>query len=279
MADRGVAIALQLRPVWWVVRAWVAFQLVDQLSAGRGGAVPSSFGEWVLLLAFVAGSVALGRGLWARWSGRRPLLLLGNALGGAVPVPALVWVDDVPYVDYGSAVPEQGSGLVLDGETVTNVFPYGPDGEPLEGVTLLDQDGDPLAVGSEALPGGDEYDANGRIRVQVPNWTEDGDQAWNVYPMGTALVDAEDFYADWYSGADTPGSALRPPYRSYDEPTAPRLRVPAVLVDPSRSLRSTPSPRASEHRHHARAHPTAPTTPGAVVTPAAPTAPPVTPTP
>ena len=117
-------------------------------------------------------------------------------------------------------MPEQGSGLVLDGETVTNVFPYGPDGEPLQGVTLLDQDGDPLAVGTEALPGGDEYDANGRIRVQVPNWTEDGDQAWNVFPMGTALVDAEDFYADWYSGADTPGSALRPPYRSFDEATA-----------------------------------------------------------
>ena len=266
--------------MWWVVRAWVAFQLVDQLNAGRGGAVPSSFGEWVLLLAFVAGSVALGRGLWSRWSGRRVLLLLGNALALLFLLPALVWVDDVPSYD-GSfvSVPEQGSGLVLDGETVTNVFPYGPDGEPLEGVTLLDQDGDPLAVDTQALPGGDEYDANGRIRVQVPNWTEDGDQAWNVYPMGTALVDAEDFYADWYSGADTPGSALRPPYRSYDEARAPRLRVPAVLVDPSRSLRSTPSPRASES-----ATTPAPTTPGAVVTPPATTTPPtpatsVTPTP
>ncbi len=132
---------------------------------------------------------------------------------------------------------------------------------------------------ADALPGGDEYDANGRIRVQVPNWTEDGDQTWNVFPMGTALVDAEEFYADWYSGADTPGSALRPPYRSYDEARAPRLRVPAVLVDPSRSLRSTPSPRASES-----ATTPAPTTPGAVVTPPATTTPPtpatsVTPTP
>ncbi len=276
---------MQLRPVWWVVRAWVAFQLVDQLGAGRGGAVPSSFGEWLLLLAFVAGSVALGRGLWSRWSGRRVALVIGNSFAALCLVPVLSAANDAPTSwsepTYAEAI---GGGLVLDGETVTNVFPYGPDGEPLEGVTLLDQDGDPLAVGTDALPGGDEYDSNGRIRVQVPNWTEDGDQTWNVFPMGTALVDAEEFYADWYSGADMPGSALRPPYRSFDEATLPRLRVPSVLVDPSRSLRSTPSPRSSEGASApapTTSAPTsaAPTTPGAVVPPTAPTVPSVTTTP
>ncbi len=245
------SVAVQLRPVWWVTRAWVAFQLCDQLIGSRGGAVPSSFAEWVLLLLLVAGSVALGRGLWSSWSGRRVALRVANGFAIFWLLPALVWADDVvPDGYYGEPVAAEeayaSTGLVADGRTVTNVFPYGPDGEPLQGVTLLDQDGEPIAVGSDRMPGDEGYDSSNRIRVQVPNWTEDGDQAWNVFPMGTALVDAEEFYSGYYSDVDAPGSDLRPPYSSYDEAGPPRLRVPAVLVDPSRSLRSAASAPASE---------------------------------
>jgi hypothetical protein len=287
---QAASIAEQMRPVWWVVRAWVAFQLVDQLSSTSGGAVPSSFGEWLLLLVLVAGSVALGRGLWSRWSGRRALLLGGNALALLFLLPALVWSDETATTSWSEPAYADvtGSGLVLDGETVTNVFPYGPDGEPLQGVTLLDQDGDPLAVGTDTLPGDDEVDPSGRVRVQVPNWTADGDMVWHAFPMGTASVDADELYSEWYSGADRPGSMLRPPYRSYQEASPPRLRVPAVLVDPSRALRpdgavptpsATPSATASLPPSGAATTPQA-TTPGPPVTPPATTpAPAVTPTP
>lgn len=273
------SVAVQLRPVWWVTRAWVAFQLCDQVLGSRGGAVPSSFAEWVLLLLLAAGSVALGRGLWSTWSGRKVAVRVGNVFAALMLLPALTWVDVDPPLAYGEPVVEEAyaaTGLVADGRTVTNVFPYGPDGEPLQGVTLLDQDGEPIAVGADAMPGDQEYDPNGRIRVQVPNWTADGDPAWNVFPMGTASVDADDYLATYYSETDAPGSDLRPPYRSYDDATAPRLRVPAVLLDPSEALRrngSTPTQGATT------APPTTapPTTAPPATTPPAETTPPVSP--
>lgn len=248
---QAVRVGQELRPAWWVLRAWVAFQLVHGAVGAHAGILPSSVGVWIVLLAFVGGSYALGRGLWARFPGIRILLVAGNVLAVLLLLPA-VGIAQQPSVGgavevYSDESPYASGGLLADGRTVTNVFPYGPDGEPLTGVTLLDQDGEPLAVSPEQLPGDEGYDGSGRLRVQVPNWTADGDPVWNVFPMGTALVPAEEFYTDYYTRAGAPGSTLRPPYRSFDEATAPRPRVPDVLADPSRSLSSQPSPRVTEN--------------------------------
>ncbi len=280
------SVAVQLRPVWWLVRAWVAFQvLVDVMVSGVWNmALPWSFGSWVLLLALVAGSVALGRGLGRTLVPVRVATLVGNLIAVLMLLPTLAWVDDPPAASMSDPMAEQGyatTGLVADGRTVTNVFPYGPDGEPLQGVTLLDQDGEPIAVSADQMPGDEGYE-EGRLRVQVPNWTADGDPAWNVFPMGTASVDAEDFYATYYTETGAPGSGLRPPYRSYEDATVPRLRVPAVLLDPSTALRSsgsTPSPSSSTTPTTGTSSaPTTAPTPTAATTPP-PVTPPVTPAP
>ncbi|GAB4068257.1 hypothetical protein GCM10028777_26660 [Angustibacter speluncae] len=263
---QAVRVAHELRPAWWVLRAWVAFQLVQGAMAGLGSILPRTVGLWVLLLLLVAGSYALGRGLWARFAATRPLVLVGDVLAVLLLLPAVGLAQEPSYggpaAGYVEDSASAATGLVADGRTVTNVFPYGPDGEPLSGVTLLDQDGEPITVGADQLPG--EPDGSGDLlRVQVPNWTADGDVAWNVFPMGTALVDSEDFYSGYYEGDGTPGSGLRPPYRGYDEAEVPRPRVPDVLVDPSRRLSSQPSPGPS-------ATPSTPTPSGSVTTRATP---------
>lgn len=263
-------VGRELRPAWWVVRAWVAFQVVQGVMAGMSSVLPRSAGLWLLLLVLVAGSYALGRGLWSRFPATRVLVTIGNVLAALLLLPLVGTAqgyDAGPAASYPAEAPYAERGLVADGRTVTNVFPYGPDGEPLTGVTLLDQDGEPITVGSDALPG-EPVGTGDLLRVQVPNWTADGDVAWNVFPMGTAVVEPEDFYSGYYEGDGTPGSGLRPPYRGYDEAQVPRPRVPDVLVDPSRRLSSQPSPSPSSPAPSAPA-PSAPA-PSATA-PAAPT--------
>jgi hypothetical protein len=265
---QAARVGRELRPAWWVVRAWVAFQLVQGVMAGMSSVLPRSAGLWLLLLVLVAGSYALGRGLWAQRPATRVLVTIGNVLAALLLLPLVSTAQgyDRGPAAYSTDAPYSETGLVADGRTVTNVFPYGPDGEPLTGVTLLDQDGEPIAVGADALPG-EPIGTGDRLRVQVPNWTADGDVAWNTFPMGTAVVRSEDFYSGYYEGDGTPGSGLRPPYRSFDDGTPPRPRVPDVLVDPSRSLTSQPRPAPSSSATTTPAPAPAPTTPQVPPTP------------
>ena len=83
----GWAVVQALRPAWWVLRAWVAIQLLDLLMGPveKPTLLPSlgsQLASVVLLLAAVVGSTLLGLGrLWPRAVAHHPraarLLLLG----------------------------------------------------------------------------------------------------------------------------------------------------------------------------------------------------------
>ncbi len=227
---RAASIARDLRPAWWVARAWVAWKLVVfALGADNPYSdLPGSFGSFLLLLLFVGGSVALGRGLLAEHKATRVLVALGNVFAALALLPVLAVSSAMQgpvYSDYGYAEPMQ-AGLTNNGNGVTNVFPYGPDGQPLRGVTLLDQDGDPLAVDPTLL---DAQEEGTTAEFQVPGYTLDGEVRWNVFPQGSAQVDAETFWREW--GPNDGYDFL--PDAQFTPAAPPRIRVPAVLVDPA----------------------------------------------
>ncbi len=88
----------------------------------------------------------------------------------------------------------------------SNVYPYDADGQPLTGVQLFDQDGNPLRVG--------EYVQGGDYSTWAYPWTNVNGEVWNAFPMPEAPYDNADYCCDrmpspWTS--DTPPTFQRPP--------------------------------------------------------------------
>jgi len=141
----------ELRPGWWVVRGYlVVAVLVAALGSGATAfPIPSILGSRVtgvlVVLLGIAVSVKVGRRPPRR---AKPLIralevvVVTVALGLAVsaqPGNAGFSVRTV-YRDFGG----DPHGAALG--AVTNIYPYGPDGRPLDGVLLFDQDGRPIVA-------------------------------------------------------------------------------------------------------------------------------------
>lgn len=249
-------VLTSVRPVWWVVRAWVAVELLDYaIGNGRYGLdlIPTTGTPLIallLLIGAVVTSVQIGRGrLWpgtTRGADAWPrLLLVGlNAfavLALAFVVPQLPTQEDVNLAldrGYrGGMGGDVGGGLVYQGEAVQNVFPYDAQGQPLSGVQLFDQNGRPLRLDrtSEFL-GWDDH-AGDRWSVNYP-WMNGGQQLFNVVPLPTREQQRSGRPASaWLSenppALPTPPLAVVPPASlpssAADEPTADQ----AVAEKPS----------------------------------------------
>lgn len=186
-----------LRPAWWVLRAWVAVQLLDQLTGPwEYATLVPRFGDPLtgplLLLAAVLGSVLLGlRRLWPASASPRSLLArtVLLALNAFAVLMLLVTLENFPSSRFindashpaasGMYGPMRFPGLMNDGRAVTNVFAYDAQGNPLTGVQLYDQRGEPLEVA---------HDRIGRVRtpegpaVLYP-WENGEKNLWHVYPL------------------------------------------------------------------------------------------------
>jgi hypothetical protein len=148
----------QLRPAWWIVRAWLAAGIVAGLYHQRGwhgGGVTYLYrdsGLWprgstspyvgiVLLVIAIPISIQLGRRSLrgsARW-----LVVAGNVVAVALVWPAVAALGSQTYiVESGPSVPTDG--MFDNGNQVTNIYPYDAQGRPLDHVRLFDQNGQPL---------------------------------------------------------------------------------------------------------------------------------------
>ncbi|BBG00646.1 MULTISPECIES: HAAS signaling domain-containing protein [Pseudonocardia] len=135
------ALLAGLQPGWWVLRALIAGGTVAFLFTGQGMTalvVGTLLGLLALPLSFALG---------ARTRADRRLLWIVvpvNAFVAGALVGALYALATPPWGGYqeSSAMP----GLLLDGETVTDVRPFDAQGRPLSEVYLFDQDGRPLSV-------------------------------------------------------------------------------------------------------------------------------------
>lgn len=145
----------ELRPGWWVFRAWLAAGALSYLSGYRSFVLP--FGPLLalpVLAAMVVLSVRLGRWSQSRTHvepGQRLIAVGSNVAVSLFALFVLVAVQQqnrgVGYAGPNPPAYGGGSPATLtraDGTPITNIYPYAGSGQPLSGVLLYDQDGRPL---------------------------------------------------------------------------------------------------------------------------------------
>jgi hypothetical protein len=206
--------ATELRPLWWVARAWIGYQvmmwlviqsdlLLWHIRPERDG-MPNRALHWVLLLGLVIISVQWGRGRWG--AGQLPRLSRWVTVAALLLVVPVGWftyesrfygpeVSDVRYVEVPAAAPVPEDGVWVDGMQVSNLFVYDADGAPLSDVQVYDDRG--RAVRTTTDDGWGAYELPG-VRgtwAFVPAHDEDGRRRWNVYPLLGAPYEEFDWNA------------------------------------------------------------------------------------
>jgi hypothetical protein len=147
---------VELAPIWWLARAYVAVAVVAWLFAdGRDVSPPEVFRLGTPDLGFVlltlAAAVSVALGFWLRRRGRMGTVALVANLAlavAAVPVYGnlLEWVSNRQYVSNVIETASPTPGLTRDGIPVDNIYPYSRSGRLLLDVVLYDQNGLPLNV-------------------------------------------------------------------------------------------------------------------------------------
>jgi hypothetical protein len=139
--DRLSDFARLLRPAWWIVRAVGLVAVVFWLDIIPRDRFDDPIG-WVLVAVAVVISVrvgATGRPHIPRW--------IGYAITTAAAVGVLAIAANADR--FNSYTYTSDSGGVSDPYGyVTDVYPVDRNGRPIDGVTLLDQNGNPIVIGN-----------------------------------------------------------------------------------------------------------------------------------
>ncbi len=178
----GRALARELAPIWWALRAFVVVTGITVLASSTDTIeIPNDDPRMFLGLALLALvlAVSIGVGLAGRRR-RLPLRYSRIALNLALVVlmfplagillDELRW--DAERTVFTASYPPPPAGLAYDAERVTNIYPYDRNGRLLHDVRLFDESGRPLDV----LRGA--YNPN---RSQVR--TRAGTEMFNVFPI------------------------------------------------------------------------------------------------
>ena len=218
-----------LRPVWWVARGWVVYQLGLQVTgAYPHQLLPGSVMRFVWLLVLVVASVQWGRGQWQlprRW---RAAPMLVSTVAAVALLPVLATVDEISMQYVYQEVPypaaeTPSNGVWVDGMQVSNLFVYDADGNPLRGVQIYDDRGRPVVATDDE--GQDQWALPG---VTVP-WSfvgvpdSDGRVHWNVYPRQGAP-------SDQFQRDDQTGLQSLPDGAAPQDPPLPFAKAPALGV-------------------------------------------------
>jgi hypothetical protein len=256
-----------LRPVWWVLRGWVAVQtLAWWLGDWSFTVVPGEdLRGLAAVLVGVALSIQLGRGRlwpadgWRRIAGLRALLVGLNLFAVLMAAVVLNGLDHGRSAassrawdrGYRAGVQDEAArsgsvtdkaGLYADGKWVSQVYPYDAQGRPLVGVQLFNQIGQPINVITQP-----EYDdrtadgsLDGRARVYYP-WTNGATPLFNVFPIPSRLQDDEQPSPTAFADAVRP--AVDPfPRASVPPVSLPGIRTGRVPVPVSPSAAAAPTP-------------------------------------
>jgi hypothetical protein len=220
-----------LRPAWWVLRAWVAVQLLLATFGAERGVVRGGFAGFLLLLLAIVISVQLGRNSPFADNSKWLAMTAGNliAVVAFLPVVATSGGHDTYYSSQDSSY-APSPGLSLDGNGVSNVFAYDADGHLLTGVQLYDQDGHPLNISPDAR---DSAFENTDETVQPAAGTSPGTpQRWNVFPLQEQpMVQHTDAATGEESAEPGPVQSAQPPFTA----------VPPVIAGPAPTATDTPA--------------------------------------
>lgn len=182
------------KPLFWVAIGISSYSLLEHYIIGDDGylGIPSTLEQWLLWVAVI---------LFAVWVGAAnfgPLLRRIRAVALAVAfVPMAIMFQGLSentiqlsdeLVNGNPA--SRTTGLIYNGLTVTNIFPYDAEGNLLRDVRLVDDQGRPLNSSVERLvtPVVVELEdgnlvTSGYLR---PSRGIDGAEVWNVYPLKAA---------------------------------------------------------------------------------------------
>jgi hypothetical protein len=179
----AAALLPELRPGWWVLRAYLAVVILAfVLKRGHDlRPIPnpfSSFGllEVLAILGAIALSVRIGRrgvasrGVW------RGIALSANVAVAVLALPVLAGMSTnhsypISTTDSGAYYSAYQGGYY--GPGFTNVYPYTKDGKALKDVLLYDQNGRPLTIGWAKDPS---------VITEFPTGA-DGRTITNEYPL------------------------------------------------------------------------------------------------
>ena len=217
----------ELRPAWWIVRAWLAAWLVAAFFGNeRGYGLAGSW--WLVFVAFAVVSVQWGRGRW-QGTGVPALIAIGNVLAVVAFLPVMAAADDgsdggdfdrgfQSGVDATVNDPAP-DGLQLRGQPVTNIFAYDAAGKLMRNVQLFNQDGKPLEAHTSRSDD-NACASDDCSTVWQPGQLETGQSVYNVFPLGTVA-------AEW----DDEAQRTVPKQGAFSViPKAPFLKVPGVFT-------------------------------------------------
>jgi len=199
--SRMLNFVVALRPVWWVARAW-AIYVVLGLSA-MGGPL-----KLLAIIPLVVVSVQWGRGRWLPGRGMKVIKIIVSTIA-AIALPftlfGLLSSQAVTYNSNDEYYPPQG--LQYDGQQLLNIFPYDSKGDPISGIQLFDQDGNPLDLAGKAPDGHLFLNDNS---VLVPSSAVPSQSGWNVFPL--AAVPNPRFGDDGLLLNEQNAEAVTPPF-------------------------------------------------------------------
>ncbi|MDQ0371951.1 HAAS signaling domain-containing protein [Cellulomonas humilata] len=253
------AFLVALRPVWWLLRGWVAYQLVAMM-AGVSGWLPRNLAALLVLVGCVVLSVQWGRGAWFQSRRVAWVALTANAVAVVAVLPLLGSVQDqlddrdriydayqagnLGGFDTQTIIQDKAvDGVVVDGIQVSNLFVYDADGNPLTDVQVYDDRGRPVRT---------TFD-NGFDQYWFPEATEpwsfvsrvdsDNRARWNVYPLQGAPTSEFTYDDEGLQVLPAGSSAATPPWPfakapALDDP--PEAAIGADGPAPSPSPTSTP---------------------------------------
>ena len=169
----------ELRPAWWVLRAYLAVLiLMAAVSPGYPlGPIPDPTSKRGLVEILATGiaiwlSVRIGRR--SRQLSQKALVLAysANLLIALFAVVVLANMRSFAYSELtGTTSPQQTTlANAFAAGQVTNIYPYSQDGKPLTNVLLYDQDGRPIMV--------DKSEAQTSYPIGA-----DGQAITNAYPL------------------------------------------------------------------------------------------------
>jgi hypothetical protein len=149
-----------LAPAWWVLRGYLVGMIVLDVLFGYQGVTPSADAQGLvgtlLIAALVVGSIKLGA-ISPDWSSLRRFAAYGaTAILGFVLVVGVLTLDDRSDSSESVQVWNPWAGI-------EDVYPYDANGQPLTGVRLFDQNGNPIVIGSRQC-----------VRQGMADWAPNG---------------------------------------------------------------------------------------------------------
>jgi hypothetical protein len=190
--DAARRVALELAPVWWIARGYVVVVGVAIVAGSnwstRYPAVPRlGTAEWgaAAIVVAIAASVAIGLRRRHARRGSHRAALVANVVCAVLVLPAAGHLGNSalqPPRYVSLPTPYTPPGLIYNGATVHNIYPYSRDGKLLHDVLLYDGAGNPINLGQGVT------DPNRRVLTTSANLFVFNSFPIRYYEPGTVRV-------------------------------------------------------------------------------------------